>query len=153
MTDKISQYVPWKPHTRNKDLRKYLKQDIRGNLSKHFTNAEHECSCELSSAGMPNYIVDYRKVWRKQTEKIDLRPTHVTLYMCRWRKRPRKSWVHRIGYAGKSAGWMPWHWEPMKDVISCEKLRGGANIHWSGDFRMGKPSTSHVVLHLSEHIG
>jgi len=22
---------------------------------------------------------------------------------------------------------MPWHQEPMKDVISCEKLRGAAN--------------------------
>ena len=32
-----------------------------------------------------------------------------------------------VGYARKSAGWMPWHWEPKKDVISCEKLRGGAN--------------------------
>ena len=39
----------------------------------------------------------------------------------------------------KSVGWMPWHWEPMKDVISCEKLRGGANIHRSGDIWMGKP--------------
>ena len=29
----------------------------------------------------------------------------------------------------KTAGGMPWHREPMKDVISCEKLRGGANIH------------------------
>ncbi len=19
---------------------------------------------------------------------------------------------------------MPWHWEPMKDVVNCEKLRG-----------------------------
>jgi len=28
---------------------------------------------------------------------------------------------------------MPWHWEPMKDVVSCEKLRGGANSHRSGD--------------------
>ena len=43
------------------------------------------------------------------------------------------------GQAKKSAGWMPWHEEPMKDVISCEKLRGGANIHRSGDIRMGKP--------------
>ncbi len=25
---------------------------------------------------------------------------------------------------------MPWHQEPMKDVISCEKLWGGANIHY-----------------------
>ena len=31
--------------------------------------------------------------------------------------------------ANKGAGRMPWHWEPMKDVISCEKLRGAANKH------------------------
>jgi len=24
---------------------------------------------------------------------------------------------------------MPWHQEPKKDVISCEKPRGGANIY------------------------
>ena len=29
----------------------------------------------------------------------------------------------------KSTGRMPRHWEPKKDVISCEKPRGGANIH------------------------
>ena len=28
-----------------------------------------------------------------------------------------------IGQATKSVEWMPWHREPMKDVISCEKLR------------------------------
>ncbi len=26
------------------------------------------------------------------------------------------------GQANKGAGRMPWHWEPMKDVISCDKL-------------------------------
>ena len=31
------------------------------------------------------------------------------------------------GQATKSAGRMPWHWEPKKDVTSCEKLRVGAN--------------------------
>ena len=31
------------------------------------------------------------------------------------------------GQANKSARGMPWHQEPMKDVISCDKLRGGAN--------------------------
>ena len=30
------------------------------------------------------------------------------------------------GQANKGAGRMPWHWEPMKDVISCDKPRGGA---------------------------
>ena len=33
------------------------------------------------------------------------------------------------GQATKGAGRMPWHWEPMKDVISCDKLRGAANKH------------------------
>ena len=33
----------------------------------------------------------------------------------------------KIDQANKSARGMPWHQEPMKDVISCEKLRGAAN--------------------------
>ena len=33
------------------------------------------------------------------------------------------------GQAKKSARGMPWHQEPMKDVISCDKLRGAANEH------------------------
>ena len=35
---------------------------------------------------------------------------------------------------------MPWLWEAMKDVVTCDKLRVGANDHWSGDFRMGEPT-------------
>ena len=31
------------------------------------------------------------------------------------------------GQAKKSARGMPWHQEPMKDVTSCDKLRGAAN--------------------------
>ena len=34
------------------------------------------------------------------------------------------------GQATKSTRGMPWHQEPMKDVISCEKLWVGANIHY-----------------------
>ena len=33
------------------------------------------------------------------------------------------------GQARKSARGMPWHQEPMKDVTSCDKLRGAANEH------------------------
>ena len=36
---------------------------------------------------------------------------------------------NHVGQAIKSARGMPWHQEPMKDVISCEKLRGAANKH------------------------
>ena len=44
------------------------------------------------------------------------------------------------GQANKSARGMPWHQEPKKDVISCEKPRGAANKLRSGDVRMGKPT-------------
>ena len=42
------------------------------------------------------------------------------------------------GQANKIARGMPWHQEPMKDVTSCEKLRGAANELRSGDIRMWK---------------
>ena len=35
--------------------------------------------------------------------------------------------IDRKDQANKSARGMPWHQEPMKDVISCDKLRGAAN--------------------------
>ena len=49
--------------------------------------------------------------------------------------------------------WMPWYMAPKKDVTSCEKLRGGANILLSVDIRMRELSTSNVVLPHAEHIG
>ena len=48
--------------------------------------------------------------------------------------------------ANKSARGMPWHQEPMKDVISCDKLRGAANELRSGDFRMGKPTLGYHTV-------
>ena len=50
------------------------------------------------------------------------------------------------GQANKSARGMPWHQEPMKDVISCDKLRGAANELRSGDFRMGKPTERYHMV-------
>ena len=50
------------------------------------------------------------------------------------------------GQANKSARGMPWHQEPMKDVISCDKLRGAANKLRSGDFRMGKPTARYHMV-------
>ena len=47
---------------------------------------------------------------------------------------------------------MPWYMAPKKDVTSCEKLRGGANIQRSVDIRMRELSTSNVVLLHDEHI-
>ena len=45
-----------------------------------------------------------------------------------------------IKKVSKGAWRMPWLSEAMKDVISCDKLRGGANNLWSEDFRMGQPN-------------
>ena len=53
----------------------------------------------------------------------------------RWQKRIKRKYKpfsrenSLNGQANKGAGRMPWHWEPMKDVISCDKLRGAANKH------------------------
>ena len=48
---------------------------------------------------------------------------------------------------------MPWHLKAMKDVVSCDKPRLGANNRLTGDLRMGQPSQSNVWLLLSEYIG
>ena len=37
---------------------------------------------------------------------------------------PGQGWLSR-----KGAGRMPWHQEPTKDAISCDKPRGAANGH------------------------
>ena len=37
--------------------------------------------------------------------------------------------TNNIKKANKSERWMPRLWEAMKDVISCDKLRVGANNH------------------------
>jgi hypothetical protein len=33
----------------------------------------------------------------------------------------------QLDQANKSIGWMPWHQEPKKDVVSCEKPWGAAS--------------------------
>ena len=42
---------------------------------------------------------------------------------------------------------------PKKDVVSCEKLRVGANILRSADLRMRELSTGNAVLLHTESIG
>ena len=43
--------------------------------------------------------------------------------------------------------------ETMKDVISCDKPRVGANNLRSGDFRMGQPTWINLQVLLLEYIG
>ena len=42
-------------------------------------------------------------------------------------REPVRETISDTGKANKSARGMPWHQEPMKDVTSCDKLRGAAN--------------------------
>ena len=48
---------------------------------------------------------------------------------------------------------MPRHEKAKKDVVSCEKLRVGANDLRPGDIRMGQPGSSNVESLPSESIG
>ena len=43
---------------------------------------------------------------------------------------------------------MPWSQETMKDVITCDKLRGAGRKLRSLDFRMGQPSVLYVRYHI-----
>jgi hypothetical protein len=47
---------------------------------------------------------------------------------------------------------MPWHKKAMKDVVSCDKPRLGANNLKAGDFRMGKPVSINIDSSPGEYI-
>ena len=53
----------------------------------------------------------------------------------------------------KGVKWMPRRILPTKDVEDCDKPRVAVIKLSSGDFRMGKPSMSYVILSIAEHIG
>lgn len=48
---------------------------------------------------------------------------------------------------------MPWYEKPMKDATTCDKPRIGGNNLRPGDFRMGQPTMSNVMVFISESIG
>jgi hypothetical protein len=48
--------------------------------------------------------------------------------------------------------WMTWYREAKKDVVSSDMLRGVANRHRSGDFRMGEPSAGNAAGFHHEYI-
>ena len=48
---------------------------------------------------------------------------------------------------------MPRHEKAKKDVVSCDKLRVGANDLRPGGFRMGQPGAGNAASLPSEYIG
>ncbi len=61
--------------------------------------------------------------------------------------------MHFTGQVKKGIRRMPWHWEPKKDVTSCDKLRAGANIRSSADFRMRELTQGNACVSITESIG
>ena len=47
---------------------------------------------------------------------------------------------------------MPWHQEPKKDAVNCEKPRGAVNRLRSVDIRMGEPTRGNTRVPYGEHI-
>ena len=58
-----------------------------------------------------------------------------------------------IGQVKKGIRRMPWHWEPKKDVTSCDKLWLGANIRLPTDFRMRERTCCNGHVSYTEYIG
>ena len=59
----------------------------------------------------------------------------------------------KVVQAKKSIWRMPWHWEPMKDVTSCDKLRWAANKLRPADFRMWEHLWWRIIDHILNQIG
>ena len=53
----------------------------------------------------------------------------------------------------KCMWWMPWQSEAMKDVIACEKLRGGGKYPVIRRFLNGEPTHYKVGIMQHEYIG
>ena len=70
-------------------------------------------------------------------------------------QREKKNTSKKFEKVTKSAWGMPWLSEAKKDVISCDKPRGGANDLRSGDFRMGQPTVQRCMVptNVGAHAG
>ena len=54
----------------------------------------------------------------------------------------------RKGQATKSARGMPWHWEPKKDVVNCDKPRGVVSRRYIRGFPNGATWQMKVCQHI-----
>ncbi len=90
------------------------------------------------------YEVDWLVRWLLSLKEVN-RSGNSLLSLSRM-IRHSTQWPKIGGQATKGIRWMPWRQEAMKDVVSCDKLRGVANKRRSGDFRMGKPTQGYACV-------
>ena len=57
------------------------------------------------------------------------------------------------GQATKGARWMPWQKQAMKDVASCDKLRGAAHRRYIRRFPNGETHPGKTWVYPTEFIG
>ena len=98
----------------------------------------HAGGQRFESVILHSKIFDILKETQKneQKDKTHIMSTHTT-----WSSKKKTAKKVTKGVWG-----MPWLSEAKKDVISCDKLRGGANNLRSVDFRMGEPISNDMVV-------
>ena len=81
------------------------------------------------------------QVWNTAIQAIETRTEYIEIN------------IQMVVQAKKSIWRMPWHWEPKKDVISCEKLRWAANKLRPADIRMWEHLWWRIIDHILNEIG
>ena len=61
--------------------------------------------------------------------------------------------TRKEGQATKSTRGMPWHWEPMKDAVNCEKPRGAVSKRYIRGYPNGATRQMKVCQHILNKIG
>ena len=81
---------------------------------------------------MKNSTQENRIIPSKSAAKLKLMSRDVSLA-----EMNTQTEIKKEGQATKSARGMPWHWEPMKDVVNCDKPRGAVSKHYIRGFPNG----------------
>ena len=61
--------------------------------------------------------------------------------------------IKKRGQATKSARGMPWHWEPMKDAVNCEKPRGAVSRRYIRGYPNGATRQMQICQRILNKIG
>ena len=61
--------------------------------------------------------------------------------------------IKKRGQATKSARGMPWHWEPKKDAVNCEKPRGAVSRRYIRGYPNGATRQMQICQRILNKIG
>ena len=149
--EKSHDFVHWKPNKKKETKQivvKSTKVDFEKNLLEKFLKG-----FSVFVGIQNNFATSDRDIWGGEKNQWIIKPNGLLIYnpnnylrssskrvenfLKDFRKKDKGE--QKAVQAKKSVRWMPWHWEPMKDVITCDKSRWGGNNLWPANFRMGQP--------------